>query len=134
MEIVFLDADDLLYFHRQEMIHANKEGVLRDVAMLESCIEAPKASFDGTFLMDIHEMASSYLISICIHHPFTDGNKRVALLAGIIFLELNGYNFEEKYEYESAEIIIEFLRDSKDKKFIIEYIRSHTTKIDDHIH
>ena len=125
-EVVFLSKDDLLYLHQQEMSMSGTIASLRDVEMLNACTEAPKATYSGKFLMNIFEMAATYLISICIRHPFTDGNKRVAFLSCVIFLELNDYEFEEKYDGEAADIVIEFLSKSKPKEFIIQYLIDRT--------
>lgn len=36
------------------------------------------------------EIAGAYLFYLCRNHPFLDGNKRTAMMAGVIFLRLNG--------------------------------------------
>lgn len=36
------------------------------------------------------EIAEAYLFYLCRKHPFTDGNKRVALAACLVFLHQNG--------------------------------------------
>jgi death-on-curing protein len=38
-------------------------------------------------------MAAAYTAAILRNHPFFDGNKRTGFVVGILFLELNGYNF-----------------------------------------
>lgn len=35
-------------------------------------------------------MAAAYLFHLCRNHAFNDGNKRVAALAALIFLRING--------------------------------------------
>jgi death-on-curing protein len=66
------------------------EGV-REIALLESAVAAPQASFNGKSLYaDIAEVAGAYLYYLCKNHPFIDGNKRTALGACIVFLRLNG--------------------------------------------
>jgi death-on-curing protein len=35
-------------------------------------------------------MAATYLFHLCKNHPFFDGNKRVAVVAAEIFLNING--------------------------------------------
>lgn len=65
---------------------------LRDEALLESATAAPKASFGGvSTFSDTVEVAAAYLYYLCSNHPFVDGNKRVALGACLVFLELNGF-------------------------------------------
>ena len=41
------------------------------------------------------EMAAAYLYHICQNHAFTDGNKRTAAFAMVLFLALNGVGDEE---------------------------------------
>ena len=64
---------------------------MRDVALLESAVAAPQASFGGKSpYKDLTEVAAAYLYYLCRNHPFVDGNKRAALGACIVFLRLNG--------------------------------------------
>jgi death-on-curing protein len=61
------------------------------MALLESAIAAPQASFGGhSPYQDIAEVAAAYLFYLCKNRPFIDGNKRAALGACIVFLRLNG--------------------------------------------
>jgi death-on-curing protein len=61
------------------------------MALLESAVAAPQASFGGeSVYTDIVEVAAAYLFFLCSNHPFVDGNKRAALGACIVFLRLNG--------------------------------------------
>jgi death-on-curing protein len=64
---------------------------VRDVALLESAVAAPQASFGGRSpFQDSVEVAAAYLFYLCRNHPFLDGNKRAALGACLVFLRLNG--------------------------------------------
>jgi death-on-curing protein len=64
---------------------------VRDIALLESAVAAPQASFGGKSpYRDLAEIAAAYLYYLCRNHPFIDGNKRAALGACIVFLRLNG--------------------------------------------
>ena len=64
---------------------------VRDLALLESAVGAPQASFGGKSpYADLVEIAAAYLYYLCRNHPFVDGNKRAALGACIVFLRLNG--------------------------------------------
>lgn len=63
---------------------------LRDVALLESAIAAPQATFGGeSVFADLVEVAAAYLFYVCRNHPYIDGNKRAALGACLVFLRLN---------------------------------------------
>jgi death on curing protein len=64
---------------------------VRDMALLESAVAAPQASFGGkSVYTDAAEIAAAYLFYLCRNHPFIDGNKRAALGACLVFLRLNG--------------------------------------------
>ena len=64
---------------------------VRDLALLESAVAAPQATFGGRSpYKDLAEIAAAYLFYVCRNHPFIDGNKRAALGACIVFLRLNG--------------------------------------------
>jgi len=64
---------------------------VREIALLESAVAAPLASFGGKSpYRDLAEVAAAYLYYLCRNHPFVDGNKRTALGVCIVFLRLNG--------------------------------------------
>ena len=42
---------------------------------------------------DIAHLAAAYATGISRNHPFLDANKRTAIIAVELFLELNGYRF-----------------------------------------
>lgn len=55
--------------------------------------------------MTLSPLAAMLLLGIVQNHPFEQGNKRTALLAALIFLELNGYRFEIDDEIYLADLI-----------------------------
>ena len=94
------DANDCLHLTLEIVLEIHAEAIaqfggstgLRDRALLESAIAAPQASFGGVSpLTDTVDVAAGYLFYLCSNHPFVDGNKRVALGACLVFLQLNGY-------------------------------------------
>ena len=50
------------------------------------------------------ELAAPYSFGLARNHPFVDGNKRIALTVGAVFLELNGYSLDAT----EAEAVIMF--------------------------
>jgi death-on-curing protein len=74
------------------------EGIA-DRGMLESATAMPTASFAGKFLHEsLPAMAAAYLFHICKNHPFRDGNKRTAVVAAEIFLNINGLRLDVSNE------------------------------------
>lgn len=89
-EIIFLTLAEIIDIHRDQIERYGGSHGIRDMNLLSSSAAMPYASFSGEFLhADIYEMAAAYAFHICQNHPFIDGNKRTALAAALVFLELN---------------------------------------------
>ncbi len=127
--ISFLERDDIIYIHAEEIKHAKTNAQLISDKDLGACLEAPKATFDNEFLMNIFEMAATYIVSFCIRHPFSDGNKRVGVASALVFLGVNGYQIEENDDDELANIVLQFLKNKIKKEDIVEYLDSHSNNI-----
>lgn len=81
----FLSISEVIEIHENEIKEAGGLSGIRDRNSLESAVAAPQASFGNDFLMDLFEMAATYLNSIAMNHPFFDGNKRTALASSVTF-------------------------------------------------
>ena len=95
MDPMFLTLDEVLRIHRSEIeAHGGGRGVL-NAGLLESAIAQPAASFGGQRAhADLAEMAGAYLFHLAKNHCFVDGNKRVAALSAVVFLAMNGVDFD----------------------------------------
>ena len=85
----WLTKGTVLDMHREVIIASGGSHGLRDERLLESALSRPQNVFayeDAT----IFDLAASYAEAIAHNHPF-DGNKRTALTAADVFLEINGY-------------------------------------------
>ena len=82
-----LDAHD-----RQIAEHGGGSGI-RDQGLLESALARPQhlATYGEP---DACSVAAAYAFGIARNHPFVDGNKRTAFIAGALFLVSNGQSFE----------------------------------------
>lgn len=87
--------------------YGGSDGV-REIALLESAVAAPQASFGGKSpYADVAEVAAAYLFYLCSNHPFIDGNKRAALGACILFLRLNGIGpYADGPEWENLTLAV----------------------------
>jgi death-on-curing protein len=85
------------YLTVEEVLEINAEvmggrHVLRDRGLLESAVARPQASAFGVDAYpDLASKAAALLHSLVLNHAFTDGNKRTAVLATLVFVDLNGY-------------------------------------------
>src|SRR5712671_8207465 len=88
---MFLTLDEILAIHAHQIgCYGGALGV-RDQGLLESALAMPEATFAGEHLHpSLPEQAAAYLFHLIKNHPFLDGNKRVGLVCGLIFLRLNG--------------------------------------------
>lgn len=99
MTIDFLDLDDVVTIHADQLAAFGGGDGLRDHGLLESAIAQPQATFGGEFVHeDLYAMAAAYLFHIVQNHPFIDGNKRTGLLAALVFLDQNGISIEDHSE------------------------------------
>lgn len=89
---LFLSVAEVCALHRDQLrLYGGSEG-LRDERMLESAVATPAATFDGEFLHeDLFHMAAAYAFHIAENQPFVDGNKRTALNAALVFLDINSW-------------------------------------------
>ena len=55
---------------------------------------------------DAGEIAAAYLFYLCRNHPFVDGNKRTALAACLVFLEVNGLLSKRKLPVAAWESLV----------------------------
>lgn len=93
---VYLDLEDLL-----GMVRALGVGPVRDVGLLESALARPRASAFGEDAYPTIELkAASLLHSLAQNRALVDGDKRLALLATLVFLDLNGR--ESRSEHDTA--------------------------------
>ncbi len=90
-KFLFLSIKQIDLLHLEVLKEFGGADGLRDRGLLESALEMPRATFDGKLLhKNLSAIAGAYLFHICRNHPFIDGNKRVALGAALIFIEVNG--------------------------------------------
>lgn len=90
-KVRFLEIEEVLALHEDQIARYGGGSGLRDLGLLESAVATPSATFDGELLHATPpEMAAAYLFHLAQNHPFVDGNKRVAAAATFMFLFLNG--------------------------------------------
>ncbi len=87
----FLSVNNALQLHSDTISQEGGGAGIREPGLLESAVLMAQQQFGGEFLHPtISEMAAAYHFHLCMNHPFVDGNKRAAVLAMLVFLDLNG--------------------------------------------
>ena len=89
-ELDHLEVEDLLQLTRLLGV-----GPVRDVGLLEAACARPRASVLGDEAYPTLELkAAALLHSLVRNHALMDGNKRLAWLATVVFLDLNGHTVD----------------------------------------
>jgi death-on-curing protein len=85
----YLTTSDLVAIAHAAM---GGQALIRDVGLIDSAAHRPMAAaFGQEAYPDVHVKAAALLHSILRNHPLVDGNKRLAWVACLTFLELNGF-------------------------------------------
>lgn len=88
----YLTPEQVLFIHARLIAETGGEHGIRDLELLQSAVNRPRATFDGDELYPvIHQKAAAFIELLVNNYPFIDGNKRTGITAGAMFLLLNGY-------------------------------------------
>jgi death-on-curing protein len=91
--------------HAEQMReHGGLPGV-RDENALESALARPQQKHVYDARVDLAGLAAAYAFGLARNHPYRDGNKRIAFLALVTFLGVNGRDFEASEEDVVATIL-----------------------------
>lgn len=81
-----LDLEDVLRMLRRAGL-----GPVQDVGLLDSAVARPRSSaFGEDAYPDLASKAAALLHSLARNHPLVDGNKRLAMLATWVLVDING--------------------------------------------
>ena len=103
-EPIWLDVDEIIDMHAEQLaIFGGPEG-LRDHGLLESAILRPvnQWSYGQT---DMAALAAAYAFGLARNHAFVDGNKRIAFHAMMVFLRVNDIPFAPDPAHAAAIIV-----------------------------
>jgi|ERR1022692_2488051 death on curing protein len=88
--VEYLSLEDLL-----GLVNALRTGPVRDIGLLDSACHRPQSGFFGKDAYPtLAAKASALMHSLACNHALVDGNKRLALLATVVFLRINGYSLD----------------------------------------
>ncbi len=120
---------ELLLIHKLVIEETGGAKGVRDVAVLSSAVARPFASFEGQDLYpNLFYKVAALIHTIVASHPFIDGNKRVALVAGDVCLRLNGYRLMPSREVEG--FFWSIARGEQSVETIAAWLQSHTEPLE----
>ena len=90
--MIWLSKKAVIAAHDEQLAEHGGGTGIRDEGLLESALAKPEqlAHYGDP---DIFDLASAYAYGLAKNHPFIDGNKRIAWVACVGFLRLNGVAF-----------------------------------------
>ena len=119
----FLSLSEVLEIHRDQIARYGGMPGVRDLGLLQSALAMPSATFGGQFLHeDLDAMAAAYLFHLVQNQPFFDGNKRVGAVAALVFLLLNGRDFQAP-EDDLANMVLRVASGKADKAAVTRFVR-----------
>jgi death on curing protein len=86
----YLSLEDLL-----DLVNALGAGPVQDLGLLDSACHRPQAGFfDREAYPTLAAKAAALTHSLAWNHALVDGDMRLALLATVVFLRINGYTLD----------------------------------------
>ncbi|GAC1392301.1 MAG: hypothetical protein NVSMB31_10280 [Vulcanimicrobiaceae bacterium] len=113
-------------------MHATLTGGVHSVARraeLESAVGGPLQTWSGQFMYpSLYLMAAALLRSLAQNQPFTDGNKRIAWTAAVVFLDINGVSVTA-----TTGGVVDMMKKLAEKELevpeIAEFLEKHSTTV-----
>jgi death-on-curing protein len=75
----------------------------------------------------IFEKAAAYGFHVCRNHPFVDGNKRVAFILMVVFLDRNGWELQASEE-EAYSAMMTLAEGKMPKARLARWLQAHSAK------
>ncbi|HTP25146.1 MAG TPA: type II toxin-antitoxin system death-on-curing family toxin [Anaeromyxobacteraceae bacterium] len=98
---------------------------LRDDAALEAALARPRNKRAYRPKVDLTTLAAAYGFGLARNPPFNDGNKRVAFVTMVVFLELNACQFTAP-ETEVVRVMAGVAAGSTSESALARWIRAST--------
>lgn len=105
--------------------HGGLAGV-RDETALESALARPRHKWHYQKTTQLTTLAAAYGFGLCRNHPYRDGNKRVAFVVMVIFLELNGLTFKAE-EAEVVTVMLALAEGKLSEQELASWLQAHST-------
>jgi death-on-curing protein len=101
----WLTAKAVLAIHEELIVRYGGVSGLRDDGLLESAVARPQNLVAYGQKISVPSLSAAYAWGLLRNHPFVDGNKRTALAAMVVFLELNGWELGCSEAEETAMVL-----------------------------
>ncbi|HEX5567062.1 MAG TPA: type II toxin-antitoxin system death-on-curing family toxin [Streptomyces sp.] len=91
-----------------EFACGGQEVAVRDPGLLESALLRPQSRMFGVEAYpDLFEKAAALLHSLASNRPLVDGNKRLAWMCTVVFLDMNGVDMADVDQDRAYDLVID---------------------------
>lgn len=100
----WLTSEEVRVAHDRQLVRFGGPAGIRDENALESALARPinRWRYEKA---DLASLAAAYAFGLARNHAFVDGNKRIAFVAMMLFLRLNGVRFAPDQAQATAAIL-----------------------------
>ena len=124
-EPLFLNKNQVLAFHAQQISLFGGQPGVGDEGLLESALAQPQNTYLYDSGVDLFDIAAAYAFHLAKNHPFVDGNKRTALHTAIAFLAVNNVELQSP-QSELYDATIRLTTDQWSKQQFADFLRIHS--------
>jgi len=125
-EPVWLGVELAIDIHAEQLALFGGPAGIRDRGMLESALGRPQNKF-AYGEHDLAALAAAYAFGIARNHPFIDGNKRAALAAMIVFLNLNDIDLLVP-QADMTAAILAVAAGEAEEEILAQWLRDHIAR------
>jgi death-on-curing protein len=123
----WISKEAVLAIHERLLAEHGGAAGLRDEGLLDAALAGPRNRF-AYERADLARLAAAYAHALVQNHPFTDGNKRIALTVAGVFLELNGLRLEAS-EQDAAQATRALASREIDESEYAAWLRIYASKL-----
>ncbi|MCL2008535.1 MAG: type II toxin-antitoxin system death-on-curing family toxin [Treponema sp.] len=121
-----LSEETIICLHSELIAQSGGADGVRDANLLDLSANSLFHTFDEQYLYPtIQAMAAHLAYSLIKNHPFLDGNKRIGILAMMVFLEINSHPISCTDD-ELIKLGWGLADSSISEAELLEWIKSHT--------
>jgi death on curing protein len=126
----WLSFEQVLAMHSRQLRRFVGPPSLRDEGILRSALERPVNKWQyeqADDQLDLALLAAAYAFGLAKNHAFVDGNKRIALMAMVVFPRKNGVHFAPD-PAQSTKIILALAAGEVSEESLTRWIRDNWPK------
>lgn len=125
----YLGYRQFLWLYRLTLQEFGGSKGVRDEGLLQAALARPRATFGGQDLYPtLFEKAAAVAESIARNHSLVDGNKRMALVALVATLSMNGHELTAS-DNTQVDLIMRIVAKEITVQDIAEWLAKHTRRL-----